>query len=56
MVDGYNIIHAWPELNDLVDEHMDIARTKLQDILSNYQGFEDVRSSLYLMHTVSLGM
>jgi ribosomal protection tetracycline resistance protein len=38
LVDGYNIIHAWPELNDLVDEHMDIARTKLQDILSNYQG------------------
>ncbi len=38
LVDGYNIIHAWPELKDLVDDHMDVARNKLQDILSNYQG------------------
>ena len=38
LVDGYNIIHAWPELKELVDDNMDGARMKLLDILSNYQG------------------
>jgi ribosomal protection tetracycline resistance protein len=38
LVDGYNIIYAWDELKELADKNMDIARTKLLDILSNYQG------------------
>jgi len=38
LVDGYNIIHAWPELKELVTENMDVARMKLLDSLSNYQG------------------
>ncbi|AQS59609.1 translation factor GTPase family protein [Desulforamulus ferrireducens] len=38
LVDGYNIIHAWPELKELADENMDSARMKLLDYLSNYQG------------------
>ncbi|MDP4093581.1 MAG: TetM/TetW/TetO/TetS family tetracycline resistance ribosomal protection protein [Bacillota bacterium] len=38
LVDGYNIIYAWPELKELVDVNMDGARMKLLDILSNYQG------------------
>lgn len=37
LVDGYNIIHAWPELKELADENMDGARMKLLDSLSNYQ-------------------
>lgn len=38
LVDGYNIIFAWPELNEHADENMDGARMKLLDILCNYQG------------------
>lgn len=38
LVDGYNIIHAWPELKELTDENMDGARMKLLETLSNYQG------------------
>jgi small GTP-binding protein len=38
LVDGYNIIHAWPELKEHVDGNMDGARMKLLDLLSNYQG------------------
>ncbi len=38
LVDGYNIIFAWPELKELADENMDGARMKLLDTLSNYQG------------------
>ncbi|HEY9059636.1 MAG TPA: translation factor GTPase family protein [Pseudobacteroides sp.] len=37
LVDGYNIIFAWPELKELADENMDSAKIKLLDILSNYQ-------------------
>ncbi len=37
LVDGYNIIYAWPELKELADENMDGARMKLLDSLSNYQ-------------------
>jgi small GTP-binding protein len=37
LVDGYNIIYAWPELKELVNESMDGARMKLLDTLSNYQ-------------------
>lgn len=43
LVDGYNIIHAWPELKELADDNMDGARTKLLDILSNYQGIRKCR-------------
>jgi predicted RNA-binding protein with PIN domain len=39
LVDGYNIIFAWEELNELAAVNMDAARLKLQDILSDYQGF-----------------
>jgi small GTP-binding protein len=37
LVDGYNIIYAWPELKKLTDENMDAAKMKLLDSLSNYQ-------------------
>lgn len=39
IVDGYNIVHAWDELKELVDVNLEGARMKLLDILSNYQAF-----------------
>lgn len=38
LVDGYNIIFAWPELRELANDNMDGARIKLLECLSNYQG------------------
>ena len=39
LVDGYNIIHAWDELRELVEEvSLESARWKLMDMLSNYKG------------------
>ena len=38
LVDGYNIIFAWDELKDMAEEHMDTARQRLMDMLSDYQG------------------
>ena len=40
LVDGYNIIFAWDELNALSRESLDAARHRLMDILCNYQGFK----------------
>ena len=39
LVDGYNVIFAWDNLNKLSKQSIDAARMKLQDTLSNYQGF-----------------
>ena len=39
LVDGYNIIFAWDELNDLAQVNITSARNALMDILSNYQGY-----------------
>ena len=41
IVDGYNIIHAWPELEDLTKVSLESARVKLMDILCNYQGVSE---------------
>ena len=40
LVDGYNIIFAWDELNALSRESLEAARHRLMDILCNYQGFK----------------
>ncbi|MDE7431003.1 MAG: TetM/TetW/TetO/TetS family tetracycline resistance ribosomal protection protein, partial [Lachnospiraceae bacterium] len=42
LVDGYNIIFAWKELNDLAKVNIDSARDKLMDIMCNYQGYKNV--------------
>ncbi len=39
IVDGYNVIFAWPELKALAAERLDLARERLMDILSNYCGY-----------------
>lgn len=38
LVDGYNIIFAWPELRELAACNIDSARDRLIDILEGYQG------------------
>lgn len=40
LVDGYNIIHSWPELKELAKDNLDAARMRLMDILCNYQGYK----------------
>lgn len=40
LVDGYNIIFSWKELNELARTSLDAARGKLIDILCNYQGYK----------------
>ena len=40
LVDGYNIIFAWEELNALSKVDLDAARESLINILCNYQGYK----------------
>jgi predicted RNA-binding protein with PIN domain len=40
LVDGYNVIHAWQELDELARDNFDGARGRLLDILCNYQAFK----------------
>ena len=40
IVDGYNIIFAWEELNELAKHDLDAARRRLCDILSSFAGFK----------------
>ena len=41
MVDGYNLIFAWDELADLAKDSLDVARSRLIDHLTNYQGYKN---------------
>ncbi len=41
LVDGYNLIYAWPELKEILDVNLDGARGRLLDILSNYKAMTD---------------
>ncbi|MGL5256915.1 MAG: NYN domain-containing protein, partial [Proteocatella sp.] len=43
LVDGYNVIFAWPELAELAKEDMDGARVRLLECLSNYQGIKKAK-------------
>ena len=47
IVDGYNLIFAWPELKTLAAERLDLARTRLKDMLSSYCGY--TRAELVLV-------
>ncbi len=42
VVDGYNVINSWPELNRMKSYNLGLARDKLVEILQNFQGAQAV--------------
>ena len=40
LVDGYNIIFAWDEVNAIAKDNLDLARRQLITMMCNYQGFK----------------
>jgi len=40
IVDGYNMLYAWPELASLAEESLEDARLRLLKLLSDYQGYK----------------
>lgn len=47
IVDGYNIIGAWPELKKLKEHNLEEARDRLINILAEFQGFSGM--TVYLV-------
>ena len=39
IVDGYNLLFGWEELNELAKDNLDLARSRLIDILRSYKAF-----------------
>ena len=48
LVDGYNIIFAWEDLREMALDNVEGARTRLMDILCNYQGY--IQDTLILVY------
>ena len=46
IVDGYNVIHAWPSLRDAKRKGLEYAREKLIHIMRRYQDFNDKNVSI----------
>lgn len=42
LVDGYNVVHAWAELEEIAKVSLDGATGRLNDILCNYQAIEGI--------------
>ena len=36
IIDGYNVIFAWESLKAMAESNLDLARTRLMDLMSNY--------------------
>lgn len=43
LVDGYNVLGAWPELAAVKEDSLEHARAKLMDILAGYGAYKDYR-------------
>lgn len=44
ILDGYNVINAWPELQALQEQNLEHARRQLEEITTNYAAFKGVRA------------
>ncbi|HHW71011.1 MAG TPA: NYN domain-containing protein [Clostridiales bacterium] len=43
LVDGYNIINAWPNLKEISRDSLEDARDNLIEILRDYQGYKGIK-------------
>ncbi len=39
LIDGYNVLHAWDDLQKMANDNLESARKHLADMLCNYQGY-----------------
>lgn len=46
IVDGFNVIYAWPELDEIAKTDLEAARLRLMDILANYSSFTGAETIL----------
>lgn len=55
IVDGYNIINAWPDLKVLAEDNLEAARLKLIDCLTDYIFLWDKITVVFDAHLVPMG-
>ncbi|MBO4679784.1 MAG: TetM/TetW/TetO/TetS family tetracycline resistance ribosomal protection protein [Lachnospiraceae bacterium] len=46
LIDGYNVVHAWDELNSIASRDLNGAAGRLMDIVSNYSGITGIKTIL----------
>ena len=46
IIDGYNVLFHWPELEELAKIDLGLARTRLTEILGDYAAFKNIRMVL----------
>ena len=46
IIDGYNVLFNWPELNEMAEIDLGLARTRLIEILGDYAAFKNFRMVL----------
>ena len=46
IIDGYNVLFNWPELNEMAKIDLGLARTRLIEILGDYAAFKHIRMVL----------
>lgn len=56
IVDGYNIIGAWPELSELKRESLELARDRLAEILKEYQRYTGMHVMIVFDGHLSAGV
>ncbi len=53
LVDGYNMIGAWPKLRVLKDRNLELARDRLVEVMAEYQAFTgDIVKVIFDAHMV----
>ncbi len=46
LIDGYNVVHAWEELNGIAEKDLNGAAGRLMDIVSNYSAITGIKTIL----------
>lgn len=46
LVDGYNILHTWPKLKDLIRVNLAVARDRLSEAVRIIHDYEGIRTTL----------
>ena len=46
IIDGYNVLFNWPELNEMAKIDLGLARTRLTEILGDFAAFKNIRMVL----------
>ncbi len=57
LIDGYNVINAWPQLREISREDLEGARRQLIEMMAEYQAYKDLKVTIVFdAHLVKYSM